>query len=243
MTDPAEVAFLANAAARGEEVLAGLAWLASLATGLSLPAAGVLAVAGAALLASGARRRRPIGALGGAAVGALLAVSAAGWVEARWPSVPRPALVAAGAGALAVLGGLWPPLFVFAAGLLPGAVLGQAVPIAEQPLLGLAAGGLALGGLALVVAEFTAVAVAAVLGAGLLGGALLAAAGPRPEAAAMAARPFLLLAWLSVVGAAGGALQLGRSWSRGGARSGGAGPLSPPDPPEDRAARSRGWSA
>jgi hypothetical protein len=243
VADPAEVAFLANAAARGEELLAGLTWLASLASGLSLPAAGALALAGAALLASGARRRRPIGMLGGAAVGALLALAAAGWVEARWPTLSRSALVAAGAAGLGVLGGLWPPLFVFAAGALPGAVLGQAVPLAEQPLLGSAAGAVALGCLALVVAELTAVAVAALLGAGLLGGALLAAAGPRPEAAALAARPFLLLAWLAVVGAAGGALQLGRSWSRDAGRRSGPGRVSPPDPPEDRAARSPGWRA
>jgi hypothetical protein len=242
VADPAEVAFLASAAARLDEALGGLSRLASLASGLPLPTAGALAVAGVLLLVVGARSRRVIGAVGGAAVGALAALAAAGWVQARWPELPRPALAAGGAAALGVLGGLWPPLFVFAAGALPGAVLGVAVPVAERPLVGLAVGAAALGGLALVAAELTAVAVAAGLGAGLVGGALLAAAGPRPEVSALAARPFLLLAWLAVVGAAGGALQLGSAWGKGGGGRGAA-PLSPQDRPADRAARSPGSRA
>lgn len=239
MPDPAEVAFLASAAARLDEALGGLSWLAALASRRSLPEAGLLAVSGLLLLVAGARSRRVVGAVGGAGVGALAALAAAGWVQARWPEVPRPALAAAGAAALGVLGGLWPHLFVLAAGALPGAVLGVAVPVAERPLVGLAVGAAALGGLALVAAELTAVAVAAALGAGLLGGAVLALLGPRPEAEALAARPFVLLAWLVLVGAAGGALQWGRAWGRGRGRGGrGPAPLSPPDPPAERAARS-----
>lgn len=241
MADPAEAAFLANAAARGGALLDGLSWLASEATRLPLPAAGALALVGALLLAAGARGRRPIGAVGGAAVGALAAQAAGGWVAGRWPGLPLPALVAAAAAAMGVLGGTWPALFAFAAGAVPGAILGAAVPIAGWTLLGLLAGAAALGALAVVFAELTAVVVASVLGAGLLGGALLAAAGPRPEAAALAARPFLLLGWLAVVGAAGGALQVGRSWGQGRRRGGEA--LSPPDRPEGRAARSPGWRA
>jgi hypothetical protein len=245
VADAAEVAFLANAAARGEELLAGLSWLASLAAGLSLPVAGLLGLLGALLLAAGARGRRPIGVAGGAAVGALAALAASGWVRARWPGLPIPALVAGGAAGLAVLGGLAPPVFVFAAGALPGAVLGVAAPIADQPLYGLVAGAAALGALALWGPELVAVGVASTLGAGLLGGALLAVAGPRPEVSALVARPFLLLAWLAVVGAAGGALQLGRAWGKGAGRSGGGpgsdvAPVSLPDRPGGRAARSPG---
>lgn len=233
MVDPAEVAFLAHAAARAEEALAGLSALATRSTGLATPAAAALGLAGLLLLGFGARRREVVGAVGGAAIGALAALAAAGWLQARWPAAPRPALAAAGAAALGVLGGLWPPLFAFAAGALPGAVLGVAVPLGEQPLYGLLAGAAALGAASLVAAEFTAVAVAATLGAGLLGGALLALAGPRPEVSALAARPALLLAWLVVVGTAGGALQWGRAWGRGGGKAGGgpAPPVSPRDPP------------
>jgi hypothetical protein len=245
MADPAELAFLANAAARGEELLTGLSWLASQASGLSLPGAAVLGLAGALLLAVGARHRRFIGVVGGGAVGALAALAAGGWLRTRWPGLPLPALVASAAAGLAVLGGLFPPIFVCLTGALPGAVLGVAAPIADQPLYGLVAGAAALGALALWGPELVAVAVASTLGAGLLGGALLAAAGPRPEVSALAARPFLLLAWLVVVGAAGGALQLGQSWGKGTRRSGsGRGgdvaPVSPPDRPAGRAARSPG---
>jgi hypothetical protein len=242
--DPAEVAFLASAAARAEEVLGGLSTLASRATGLSWPVAALVGVTGAALLLFGARSRRVIGAVGAAEVGALAVLAAGAWLEARWPALPRPALAAAGAVAMGLLGAAWPHLFVLAAGALPGAVLGVAVPVADRPWLGLAIGAAALGALASMAAELTAVAVAAVLGAGLLGGAALAAAGRTPEVAALAARPFLLVAWLVVVGAAGGAAQLGRSWGRaGGARRGGEPPLTPPDRPADRAARSPGWRA
>lgn len=241
MADPAEVAFLANAAARAEEALAGLSTLAAQATRLSTPAAAALGAAGLGLLLAGARSRRVIGAVGGAALGAAAALAAAGWAQARWPELPRPALAAAGAAALGVLGARWPPLFVAAAGALPGALLGVAAPVADRPLLGLALGAAALGGVALLLAELTAVAVAASLGAGLLGGAALAFLGPGPEAAALAARPAVLVAWLVVVGAAGGALQWGRAWGRGAARPGA--PLTPPDRPADRAARSPGSRA
>jgi hypothetical protein len=242
--DPNQTAFLAAAATRAEEALAGLTQLAEAAVGLPQAWAAALGVLGLLLLAAGARRRRLIGALGGAAVGALLGLAAGAWMGARWPGLPRGALPWAAATALAALGGLAPSLFVFAAGALPGAVLGAAVPIADRPELGLVVGALVLGSLALVAAEFVAVAVASSLGAALLGGALLALASPG-LARELAARPAVGLAWVVVVGAAGMAFQLGRSFGTSGGGRGAAptGRLSPPDRPEDRSARSPGSPA
>jgi hypothetical protein len=236
VADPAEVAFLASAAARAEEALSGLAWLAGHAARLPLPMAGLLALFGGLLLAVGARRRRVIGAVGGAAVGALAVLAASAWLRVHAPGLPLPALVAGGAAGLGALGALAPSTFVLGAGALPGAVLGVAAPIGDEPLLGLLAGAGALGGLALWMPEFVAAVTAATLGAGLLGGALLSLVAARAE---LLARPSLLLAWLVVVGAAGTAAQLGRAWGRGG-RVGSAAGLTPPDRPVDRAARSPG---
>ncbi|MBK9518925.1 MAG: hypothetical protein IPO09_16555 [Anaeromyxobacter sp.] len=238
--DPAETAFLVAAAARGEEGLAGLVGLAGLSARLPVAVGAVLAAAGIVLLVAGARWRRPMGLLGGAAVGALAALAAAPYLEARWPGLPRPALAAAGAAALAVLGVAFPPLVTFAAGALPGAVLGAAVPIAGSTAFGLLAGGLATGAVALLVADLTARALASLLGAALAGAGLLAlvAASAAPEARELAARPFLLLAWLLVVGAAGVAAQRGRTGGAGRGRGGAA--VSPPDRPAARAARSPG---
>jgi hypothetical protein len=232
---PTEATFLAAAAARGEEALAGLGGLGEAAVGLPAPAAAALGLAGLLLLVAGARRRRPIGALGGAVVGALAALAARrGLAEVALSSA---GLTLAGAAGLGLLGGLAPRLFVFAAGALPGAVLGAAAPIAGSPLGGALAGGAALGALALVAAEPIAVAVASTLGAALLGGAALAGALPRAVAREVVARPFLLLAWVALVGTVGAAFQLGRSFQEGGARSA---PVTPPARPGDPAARSPG---
>jgi hypothetical protein len=241
--DPAEATFLAATAARGEEVLAGLGDLGELALELPLPAAAALAVAGLVLLLAGARRRRPIGILGGAVVGLLAALAARHWIEARWPGFPLGGVAAAGTVGLAVLGGMAPRAFVLAAGALPGAVLGAAVPIGDSPLAGAVAGAAALGALTSVAAELTAAAVASTLGALLLGGGLLAAVVPPAEGRELVARPFALLAWVVVLGAVGVVFQQGRAFQAGGGPRPGGGPLSPEDRPADRAARSPGSRA
>jgi len=230
-TTPDETLFLAAAAARVQEALAGLSGLAVEARRLPRLAAWGLGVAGLLLLVVGARRRHVIGLVGGAAVGAV-----AGLVLHSlelWPGLSRFGLVAAGGVALGLLGALVPPVFAFAAGALPGAVLGAEVAIGVHHGLGLLAGALALGALSLAMARVTAAAVSGVLGAALLGAAILQLLGDRPLAGEMATRPAILVGWLLVVGLAGAALQYVQAGSE--RARGGRGAATPP---EDPAARS-----
>lgn len=238
--DPAEVAFLAAAASRAEEALAGLAGLGEWAGALPWWLGAALLLAGLLLAAVGTRWPRLVGGAGGVAVGALASLAGAAWLEGRWPGLPRPALAALGAVALGLTGALLPKVALFAAGALPGAVLGAAVPIAGWAGWGVLACGAATGAVALLLSEFTAAVLAALLGAALSGAGLLALAQGSPALRALAGRPFLLLAWLLVVTVSGVAAQLGGAAGRGAKGGGRAAPISPPDRREGRAARSPG---
>ena len=238
--DPAEVAFLAAAARRAEEALAGLSALGARAGALPWWLGAALLLAGLLLAAVGTRWPRLVGGAGGGAVGALSALAAAGWLESRWPGMPRPALLALGAAALGVAGALLPKLAHFAAGALPGALLGAGVPIAGWAGWGVLACGAATGAVAVLVSDFTAATTAALLGAALSGAGLLALAQAPAELRELVLRPSPLVAWLLVVSVAGVAAQLGGA-PGGRARGGGRpAPVSPPDRREGRAARSPG---
>ena len=166
--------------------------------------------AGAVALGFGARARRPLAVVGGALVGLAAGAALAGWIGGR-VAVPGLFVGAASALALGVLAGLWPPIFIFAAGALPGALVGAALPQAGQPwygLLGLAVGGLAAIGLARWVAAVTA----AGLGAALLAVGVFAAAGGWPPARALAGHPLALVALLAVLTVSGAAFQHASAW-------------------------------
>ena len=174
-------------------------------------AAGALLV-GAAVLGFGSRARRPLAMAGGALVGLAAGAALAGWIGG-WVTVPALLVAVTSALALGVLAGLYPPLFIFAAGALPGALLGSALPQAGQPwygLLGLAVGGL----LALGFSRWVAAVAAAGLGAGLLAAGLLGMASDWAPARALASHPLALVALLAVLTVSGAAFQHARAWPR-----------------------------
>jgi hypothetical protein len=211
-----EAAFLAAAAVRLESLLSGLAWLAGRSIGLGLPAGAVLLLAGAWLLLDGARRPRALGAVGGAAAGALAVLAAQGWLGEHLPAASSWAGVAAGAVGGAVAGGLLPPAFLFAVGALPGGVLASVVEVGGSRLAGLLLGAAALGSVSVFAGRATRALAAGTIGAlasGAAGLALLGAWGGRPLAEELAGRPLLLVGWLLVVGVAGAARHLAAAGS------------------------------
>jgi hypothetical protein len=178
--------------------------------GLPWPAAAAALLAGAAALGLGARARRPLAAAGGALVGLAAGVALAGWLGGG-RAVPWLLAASAGALALGVLCGLFPPLFIFAAGALPGALVGSALPPAGQPwygLLGLAVGGL----LALGFARWVAAVAAAGVGAALLAAGFFGAAGDWSPARALASHPLALVTLLAVLTVSGAAFQHATAW-------------------------------
>jgi hypothetical protein len=178
--------------------------------GLPWPAAAAALLAGAAALGFGARARRPLAAVGGALVGLAAGVALAGWLGGGG-AVPWLLAASAGALALGVLAGLYPPLFIFAAGALPGALVGSALPPSGQPwygLLGLAVGGL----LALGFARWVAAVAAAGVGAALLAAGFFGAAGDWAPARALASHPLPLVALLAVLAVSGAAFQHATAW-------------------------------
>jgi hypothetical protein len=177
---------------------------------LPWPAAVAALLAGAVALGFGARARRPLAVAGGGAVGVAVGAALAGWLGGG-SAVPGLLAAAAGALLLGVLAGLFPPLFIFAAGALPGALVGSTLPAPGQPwygLLGLAVGGL----LALGSTRWVAAVAAAGLGAGLLAVGLFGAAGGWAPARVLAAHPLVLVALLAVLTVAGAAFQHGTAW-------------------------------
>ncbi|HZY02470.1 MAG TPA: hypothetical protein VFF02_03160 [Anaeromyxobacteraceae bacterium] len=179
---------------------------------LPWPVAAGSILAGAAVLGFGSRWRRPLAVGGGALVGLAAGAVLAGWIDG---TVRVPALLvgATGAAALGVLAGLYPPLFIFAAGAVPGTLLGSALPQAGQPwygLLGLAVGGL----LALGLARWVAAVTAAGLGAALLAAGLMGAASDWAPARALASHPVALVTLLAVLTVSGAAFQHARAWPR-----------------------------
>ena len=170
-----------------------------------------LLLTGAAALAVGSAARRPLGAAGGALAGAAAGAAAAGWVAAK-ASVPPLASTMLCAGAVAILAGIFPPVFIFAAGALPGALVGWAFPLQGEPALGLAAGAVLGGAVALLAARWVAALTAAGLGAALVAAGLFGLAGGSPVLQALEAHPVALLAVLAVLTVAGAAFQHPRAW-------------------------------
>lgn len=206
---------LAGLAAQLDVMLAGLGRGALVARALSPWLGAALALAGAATLVAGARWRRPIAGLGGAVVGALAGLAMHPLVQLRVGGVDRSAAVAIGAAVVGGAGLFAPPVFLLAAGALPGALLARHLPIAGSGLYGAAIGALAGAALALLFAETVAALVASTIGAILLGAALLALLHALPITAELAGRPFLLLAWIAVLAISGAAFQRGRAWRAG----------------------------
>jgi hypothetical protein len=192
------------------EVLAGLALLAESARAAGVVAGAVLLAVGLVGLTVALRAARPLAAAGGAVVGALAGLAARGTLALHFGL--SPALSAAsGAALLAVACGAFPPLFPFAVGALPGALLGAHAPIAGRGAFGAAAGGLVAGVVTLLFSRPVAAGFAA-LASGLLAGAgLLAIAGDHPLAVEIARHPLALIAFAIVIGIAGAAFQLSRA--------------------------------
>jgi hypothetical protein len=184
--------------------------------GLPWPVAAVALLAGIAALGFGARARRPLAVAGGALVGLVAGAALVSWVGGG-VAVPRLLAASVGAVALGVLGGLFPPLFIFMAGALPGGLLASGLPAPGQPwyvLLGLAVGGL----VALGLARWVAAVAAAGLGAALLAAGLFGTAGDWAPARVLASHPLVLATLLAVVTVSGAAFQHATAWRRPGSR-------------------------
>ncbi len=174
---------------------------------LPWPAALALAVLGLAALAVGARWRRPLAVVGGAALGWVAGMGIAPWLS-REVGVPPMATRMVAAALVAALSGFLPQAFLFAAGALPGALVGS---LPQEPVGAWA--GLALGGVAgLMVGRAVAAMAAACLGATLLTAAALAASDRWEALGALAERPFVLVTLAAVVAVAGAAYQWRRAW-------------------------------
>lgn len=184
--------------------------------GLPWPVAVAALLAGIAALGFGARARRPLAVAGGALVGLVAGAALVSWLGGG-VAVPRLLAATLGAVALGVLGGLFPPLFIFVAGALPGGLLASGLPAAGQPwyaLLGLAVGGL----MALGLARWVAAVAAAGLGAALLAAGLFGTAGDWAPARVLASHPLVLATLLAVVTVSGAAFQHATAWRPPGPR-------------------------
>jgi hypothetical protein len=187
-------------------LLSALVRLIAWVRGLGPLVGGAVALVGAVLLTAADRLRRPVAALGGAAVGALAA-------RAAEPLLPGALSLAGWSWILATVGagvaGLAPILFPALVGALVGALLGVHVPVAGKAALGAALAG-AVGAALLAMGARSAAVILACLGGGLmLGAGLVTLAGGHELAAELAARPMVLLGLAVVLGVAGAAFQLG----------------------------------
>jgi hypothetical protein len=198
--------------------------------GLPWPAATALLALGAVALVAGARARRPLAVVGGALLGLATGATASGWASGP-TGLPPVALAVLAAGAVAILGGLFPPAFIFCTGAVPGSLLGLALSPQGELALGLAAGAAAGGVLALLFSRWVAAVAAAGFGAALTAAALFAFAGRSRVAESLAAHPLALAGLVSVLTVAGAVFQHDRAWAPGGrqpkaAPSGGEAPTS-----------------
>jgi hypothetical protein len=177
----------------------------------SLPAsAGVgLVAAGLLVLVAGARRRRPVAALGGFAAGALggLALSGAA-TQAR---ISGMSAVTAGAVAVGLLAALFPPVFPLALGAVLGGAVGAQLPLGP-PAAGAVIGALVLAGAAVAGARPLAAGLAGLCGAALAVAGALALGPAIPGAGLVARHPLVGVAVVVVLGIAGGAGQLESAW-------------------------------
>lgn len=174
------------------------------------PAAGAaLLVVSLAALTVAWRFRRPLAALGGAAVGALAALAAHSAIRVHLGLGPgAAAAIAAVASGLLCL--RFPSLFPFAAGALPGAVVGSAVPLGGRAAWGAAAGAVVCGLAGLAAGRVVAAAFASAAGGVLLPVALVALFPGHGISREAAARPLALLALGVIAAVAGAAFQIGR---------------------------------
>jgi len=177
------------------------------------PVAALLLVLGLVQLAAGARLRRPIAVVGGAAVGAL---AGALFREplGHLTGLSEPAVQGVAAALAAGLCGAFPTLFPIAAGSLPGAFAAAALAPKEQRLAAWGLGGAAGGAAGWVLARWVAAAVASSTGAfavslGIAGVLEHLGAGPK-----LAGHPAFLLALTAVLSIAGFAHQLPSAWRR-----------------------------
>jgi hypothetical protein len=205
------------------DLLAGVALLAGRAEALGLGAGAGLAAVGLLALTVGTRQRLVLGVVGGALLGALVAVAAREPLGLHVGASPLTAALAL-AFAGAVLCGLVPAALAFGVAALPGAVLAAQVPLAGSYALGAAVGGVVAGVLGLVGARSVTAAFAGLAGGLLLALGLLAAGGASPLAHELARRPALIVGFALVTGVAGAALQLARTPEAPGARSQGSPP-------------------
>lgn len=177
------------------------------------PVAAALIALGMVQLAAGARARRPIAVIGGAAVGAL-AASAFGGPLAEFTGLSGRSLTGVAAAVAGGLCGAFPPLFPAAGGALPAALAAAVLaPEAQRSLamgVGLVAG--AAGGL--LAARLVAATVAATVGALAVALGLAGALHHAGVQRALAAHPASLLAVAVVLAVAGVALQLPGAWRK-----------------------------
>ena len=206
------------------------AWCAGVAreVGSSPVLAAAVVAAGILVLLAGARARRPVAALGAAAVGAI-AAGVLGGPAARALAISPSLLAATAAGVAGAAAAVVPQVFPAFAGALPGALVAEVFAPAGRHLEVLAVGAAlgAVGGflLARLVASLAAASAGAVAVAVGGAGALRATAPGK----ALLDHPVAILAVAVLLGVAGAAFQYPRAWGRGdaGAKS----PLRPPPRP------------
>ncbi len=183
---------------------------------------GLLAALGALALLFGARRRRPVAAIGGAAMGWLAALAAAGALQLSSNWGPWGAAVL-GTAALAL-----PSAFPFAAGGLLGALAGALLPVPGQGPLAASIGLFLLGGFGVLAARPIAALAAGTAGAAVLAAAAAGASRHLPWLAPLAERPTLLWALFVVLAVTGTAFQARDAWPTAAPRRGAGGAELPP---------------
>lgn len=198
---------------RPADVLEALSAAAEAAREWGSAAGAALLVVSLAALTVAWRFRRPLAALGGAATGALAALAAHSAIRVHLGlgagAAAAIAAVAAGLLCLRV-----PSLFPFAAGALPGAFLGAALPLGERAAWGMTAGAVVCGLAGLAAGRVVAAGFASAAGGVLLPVALVALFPGHGLSREAAARPLALLAVGVIAAVAGAAFQIGREEPR-----------------------------
>ncbi|HTP53025.1 MAG TPA: hypothetical protein VMK42_20210 [Anaeromyxobacteraceae bacterium] len=211
-------AFLADLAGAVEATMGWTATLSAEVARAPWPVPAGLLALGLVELLAGARLRRPVAAVGGAAVGALAAASFREPLGHLVGLSPQ----ALGGVAAALLGGAcgaFPPVFPFAAGALPGALAAAALAPESQGPVARAVGALVGGVAGLLLARLVAASVAAALGA-LAVSLGLAGALARAGIGGFSRHPAAVLAAAAVLAVVGIAFQLPDAWRAAAPRAG-----------------------